>query len=257
MQTLKVHVEKAVRPIRAMERRKDRMREDLFAHITEIYHHEFERLREENLAIDAAIQRLGAPQELTEELQQTVPTVERILCFKFPVESNRNYLKCLMNRKPGESILRYSLRISLLYEMFFISGLILCYLVKLLNIAAYQERMEGAMSILVAFLLIIPFLITTLSYAGDKLHNLLLCKFKATETVLHALLYGSLSAFGIIISGLLFMYITPPHLKFDSSHNYLILVAALVSPIPATVISRFSSLELQRYVSWGSLDIAE
>lgn len=77
MNELMVHVERAVRPVRASSRRKDRMREELLTHLTGLYEEERARLGDTAAALAQALQRFGAPVELTRELQDSVSAGER------------------------------------------------------------------------------------------------------------------------------------------------------------------------------------
>ncbi len=86
MNELMIHVERIVRPVGATQGRKLRMRTELLAHLQATM--EEERLRfpgDEQAAIERAKLRLGDTAELTRELQQTVPTVERVLLTTQPV----------------------------------------------------------------------------------------------------------------------------------------------------------------------------
>lgn len=74
---LKVVVERAVRPVRAMMARKHRMREELLAHLVAIFEEEVQRLGNEEAALDVAKGRFGDPRELTAQLQQAVPRWDR------------------------------------------------------------------------------------------------------------------------------------------------------------------------------------
>jgi hypothetical protein len=67
-----VHVERIVRPIQAMDDRKDRMREELLAHLTATYEVEVARQGDAVLARSRAIASLGEPERLRQELQETV-----------------------------------------------------------------------------------------------------------------------------------------------------------------------------------------
>lgn len=84
MYDLKVHVERIVRPIRASPWRKDRMREELVAHLTATYQEEFARDGHEAASLTRALERFGKPEQLRRALQDSVPRVERILCVRFP-----------------------------------------------------------------------------------------------------------------------------------------------------------------------------
>lgn len=74
---LGAYVDTAVLPLRARPRRKRRMREELLAHLLGIYDEEFARLADERVAAGAAKQRLGDVSELTNDLQASVPFLER------------------------------------------------------------------------------------------------------------------------------------------------------------------------------------
>jgi hypothetical protein len=81
---LKVHleqmriVERVVRPVRAGIAHKRKMREELLAHLAEIYTEEQARLDDPAAALKAAAKRLGDPAELARELQDAVPASERL-----------------------------------------------------------------------------------------------------------------------------------------------------------------------------------
>ncbi|MEZ6072071.1 MAG: hypothetical protein R3C10_17895 [Pirellulales bacterium] len=100
MKSLMIHVERAVRPVRATEDTKCRMREELFAHIEEIYHEELTRTGDANGAILRSCERFGDPAELTIQLQQTVFWLERV---GYP-------LIVLFNRREHESAPRHAMR---------------------------------------------------------------------------------------------------------------------------------------------------
>jgi hypothetical protein len=77
LKELKIVVEQTVRPVGATMARKRRMREELLAHLTAIFEEEFERLGDEQAALERAKRRFGDPGELTTQLQQSVPRWDR------------------------------------------------------------------------------------------------------------------------------------------------------------------------------------
>jgi hypothetical protein len=81
MRELRVHVERAVRPVRAFECRKLRTREELLAHLTSAYEEERACRSDDREALAEALRRFGEPAELTRELQASVPALERALCM--------------------------------------------------------------------------------------------------------------------------------------------------------------------------------
>ncbi len=76
---LKVAVERVVRPIRASARRKDRVREELLAHLTAIFEQELAQTKDRESAVAQARRRFGDCEELRRELQASVPPLERVL----------------------------------------------------------------------------------------------------------------------------------------------------------------------------------
>jgi hypothetical protein len=86
MNELMIHVERIVRPVRATQRRKLRMRRELLAHMLAAFEEERHRFPgDERGAIEQATLRLGEPAELTATLQRTVPLVERVLLARLPM----------------------------------------------------------------------------------------------------------------------------------------------------------------------------
>ncbi len=90
MNDLMIHVEKIVRPVRAVQSRKLRMRRELLAHLQSAFDEERARGANEPAALEQAKQRLGEPAELTASLQKTVPWIERVLLAKMPASQAFN-----------------------------------------------------------------------------------------------------------------------------------------------------------------------
>ena len=96
---LRVVVERAVRPVRASDVRKLRMREELLDHLMGIYEEELERGGDEGAALARAKERFGTPSTLTGELQQSVSWFEYV-----------GYVSDQYRFRPRESLLRFGLR---------------------------------------------------------------------------------------------------------------------------------------------------
>jgi hypothetical protein len=99
MRELMIHVERAVRPVRAGVLRKLRMRRELLAHLTTIFEEEKARVGDEPAALEAALRRFGDPAALTRELQETVPVVERLVNAPLPGSSG-----CIRSARPMPSL---------------------------------------------------------------------------------------------------------------------------------------------------------
>jgi hypothetical protein len=78
---LMIFVERAVRPVRASESRKRKMREELLAHVSGVFEEEFAQLGDERAALDRTAQRFGNPNELTGKLQESVWASDAIHCL--------------------------------------------------------------------------------------------------------------------------------------------------------------------------------
>lgn len=104
---LKVHVERCVRPIRAANLRKDRMRRELFSHLSEVFAQERLRDGDDQRALRQALERFGDVRQVREELQASVSRWEQFL-FQ-PIEPPGGALVC-PRRRPGEPALRFTLR---------------------------------------------------------------------------------------------------------------------------------------------------
>lgn len=95
---LRKHIEGIVRPIRASNLRKDRMREELLAHLTTIYEEELAEQPEDAAgSMAVAVERFGDPAALREELQASVSWLEKLMCTSFPPH------KGPFARRPGET----------------------------------------------------------------------------------------------------------------------------------------------------------
>jgi hypothetical protein len=96
---MKVAVEQSVRPVRASDVGKRRMREELLDHLTAIYEEESERHGDEQTALMQAKERFGDPDALTDELRRSVSWREFV-----------GYVSDLYRYHPGESLLGFASR---------------------------------------------------------------------------------------------------------------------------------------------------
>jgi hypothetical protein len=85
MKALRIHVERIVRPIRASVPRKNKMREELLAHLKAAFDEERVAAVTETVALDRAKERLGDPNALRKELQSSIPWFERLGHTRIPL----------------------------------------------------------------------------------------------------------------------------------------------------------------------------
>jgi hypothetical protein len=88
----KIIVERAVRPVRASVSRKQKMREEILAHVSSVFEEEAARLGDDRAALERTARRFGNPADVTSQLQESVPA--------------RDALARFWEGRPGESILR-------------------------------------------------------------------------------------------------------------------------------------------------------
>lgn len=108
--SLMIHVEKAVRPIRAEESVKCRMREDLYAHLVQIYEDELHRQGDESQAVASACRRLGEPAQLTRELSGALTRAERF----------QGFISGRIRRRRHEPLWRHAFRMAVQMVVWFV-----------------------------------------------------------------------------------------------------------------------------------------
>jgi ATP-dependent Clp protease ATP-binding subunit ClpC len=106
-------VERAVRPVQASVQRKRKMREELFAHLTSIFEEELSRVKDPAAAVEAAARRFGEPAELAREINNSLPSHERLSSY---------FERWVLYRAP-ESAARYALRLAF-YTFALLSGIL-------------------------------------------------------------------------------------------------------------------------------------
>jgi hypothetical protein len=98
---LKMIVERVVRPVRATMVRKRRMREELLAHVSAVFAQERAKVGDDAAALARTAARFGDAQELSRDLQQSVPWIDRMARLAGPP---------FWLRRPGESRGRFAVR---------------------------------------------------------------------------------------------------------------------------------------------------
>lgn len=84
LKNLMVHVERIVRPVRATELRKLKMRREILSHLQAVLDEEMAIAADESAAWETTLRRLGDPAILTRELQKIVPLRERLVIWNAP-----------------------------------------------------------------------------------------------------------------------------------------------------------------------------
>lgn len=256
MKQLMIHIERAVRPIRAEESTKCKMREELHAHILEIYEEEFQKTGDEKQAINLTCLRFGSPADLSAELQHTVPWVERAITA--PIEA-------FERRRKQETPLHHSLRVAgtLLLFIAVLGGISLvkiefwCLPDTDADHATHSIEWAIYMRNMLAFLLFFPLnsgIFTLMGYAMRTQMETGLLKprsfFKAGGLCLMAVAFVLFTSWGAL------WIITLDPLESLALLPRWSLLAGF-SSIGLAVYSRFTAIQLTRSKPWTSLQINE
>ena len=79
LRALELHVDEAIASVPANASRKRRMREEMLAHLLDLFDQEHARLGDDTQALEAAVHRFGGLAELRSELHDSVPYGERLV----------------------------------------------------------------------------------------------------------------------------------------------------------------------------------
>jgi hypothetical protein len=239
---LKIIVEHAVRPVRASQSRKQKMRLELLAHVSAVFEEQYAQLNDEASARQCTEQRFGNPAELTEQLQSSIPMRDRVVGF----------LDELFSFPPHESTLRRAIR----------HGMVVC----LMALAAGSGALLGAL-LLVArvrqphVFAVAATGVLALAVVGSVLMVLghAMCAALYAESGRsrgRALLIAAASGFLVPLVTFVLCLVWSGH-AWSSLVDALWLLppAALLTPIAVMLIARGLDAEIRAYQEWAELPI--
>jgi hypothetical protein len=244
MNEFMIHVERIVRPIQAMDDRKDRMREELLAHLEASFEQERAKQTDDGLARQRAMASLGDPVQLRNELQNSVSRMERL-----KAKNER-----LFNWHAPEPAWRYTLRAGVGVGLVFVLFLPL---VVVLLCALEPQAIVVAMGLmaLMAVLTGINVFINGLLYF--KVRDNLLGAFGIKTSWIRIVGYVLVSAGVVEGSGLFFLLTTGGGIGRDWSLLLGRSLVALVVPLLGVVVAWFRGAVEVRHAEWECLDIRE
>jgi hypothetical protein len=253
---LKVVVERAVRPVRAGARRKDRMREELLAHLTGIYDQEHARLGDERAARDEAVRRFGAPADLTRGLQEALTRGDRLTYF----------VERWIGWRPKEPAARHTLRLAVTV-LALLAALGLASVAFWLTERLVKQRGVGPLPqmllIQASWLAIVTGGVFLLGLLYFKMRDALCGGPGASRSLLRASAYGAL--FGLValasVSGMLLVFgvLAWPSgalLSLEALDPWWY-VLAVASPLLAALYALLHGPTEVRHAEWACLDIGE
>lgn len=259
MRDLRAHIEGIVHPIRATEGRKDRMREELLAHLTSAMAEEQSRGADEAGAAQRAVERLGDPVAVRRELQDSVPKWERVLFRPLPYHDRLNAWDHSFDQRSGESALRHAWRIT--FPIVLWNAAVVAFVVTMHFVAILRGREPRP-------------LVPLLHFAGTLLGGMALLWFlcalcihgfrKATAAPLAsprqrmvAALWCLAGAPLTVACGLLAYWTSPVDVdgmtRPLAPFLYLFLGSIVAMPVLIYVVGRFGAEQQRRYEEWQRL----
>ncbi|MCC6698722.1 MAG: hypothetical protein IT365_24065 [Candidatus Hydrogenedentes bacterium] len=272
MKALRIHVERIVRPIRASVLRKNKMREELLAHLSSAYEEERAASNTGEEALVRAKQRLGDPDALRAELQSAVPWYERIGHTRVPIRLEM--VDYGLSRKYGwRASARFATEI--IGCLIFSAPLLfaLAYFVTLragLNRPPHASFADCLLTIAVMMAMLwlslfVAFWLFDLIGARRRV-----APWNCTPAIIKACLTNLLWMFAIGLFLVLFtrfMDYMQPHEGLDSTGSILLAALAGIPYAPwlglALLLSLLSTMsiamhfERRQYEAWGCLDVEE
>ena len=244
MKELMVQVERAVRPVRANSRCKDRMREELLTHLTGIYEEELARLGDAAAARARAFERFGNTEELTRELEESVSRAERI---DFALERWFGW------RAP-ESAARYTLRLGVqVFVMVAVLSIIVC--ATVVTIQGPRMDLLARLRLAGSFAFIAGFDVFVLGLLYFKMRDRLCGGLGLRRSWARAAGLGALAALAVQASGLAFTLLGASSVEAGVEVLLLGWPGAVFTPLWFAVFAlKYGPREI-RHTEWACLDI--
>lgn len=246
---LRVCVERCVRPIRASNRCKDRMRSELFAHLHGVFEDERLSVETDEAALEKTRQRFGDPANICAELQGTVPWIVRLMCA--PLDRRGRWY-----RRPHESAIRYDFRVMLwvgAFSALFYTALVVVAMV--LRSGMNRPRaLPGMLAAGVLACMLAPTFVLLNSAKRESLRRMGQWKWARLVSFAVSAVTGVFTL-AAIISILALMNWTGRVALFDLTNPFLIGGALLIGPLVLEIQGRFSLIDCLRFERWGCLEI--
>lgn len=239
-------VERIVRPVRAGTARKRPMRDELLAHLTEIYDEELARLGDPSAAMQAAAHRFGDPIELTAELQATIPTLDLVNVI----------LERWFGWRAPESAAHYLLRLSSLLETI-LAALLLFTLAMAYQEFGWTRNLWIAIKPIAAMAIVVPPCVFLLGLNYFKMRDAMFGVFGSRKSLARVLFHAMSMAVVVWLSECVFIAIAlggafpGGRLLIDGG------VAGVFAAFVAPLVARVNGPIEIRDTLWACLDIED
>ena len=256
MKPLMIHVERAVRPVRAEESTKCNMRDELYAHITSIYEEELKRTGDENAAMEAACRRFGEPADLTAELQATIPWIERVTAR----------VDASVRRRTNETAPRHALRMAgaclLSYVVLGVVTLTTFHLLARVGVGPSSGSLSCHVALRLRMIASLAswFVVNVGAFTliGNAMRSQVEAGLLRPRSFLLAGGLGALAALTVLATGWGFLLSLPgidPETSLALLPRWLVLAG--LTPLGLATVARLAAIEIVRSRPWTSLDIVD
>jgi hypothetical protein len=260
-QELRARVESVVRPLRAMDGRKDRMREELLAHLRDSYEQERGK-HEPATALERTLERFGAPDRLRRELQAAVPWLERLYAYPVPGGDRAEAWERRFSWiRPGESFAHHALRLTLFGGGLGYAIMLLAMVPTWLACVTFNPlappqdaTLAGALLLGLCVMLVFCLGLFGCILAGHKMAACTGGRSGARVRLLGwaGLCAGCVLATGLAMAGLMSAFVV---IVWDASNLLLLIAASLIAPPTALWVMIEDRKSRRRYRDWGRLEI--
>jgi hypothetical protein len=251
------YIEQVVGPIQAADARKDRMREELAAHLVASWEEERDRGRDVHDAAERAIRRMGDAGELSRGLADSVPRLERWLFMPLRSPVWLDALDRVMSRRKDETSMRHAIRVTTGMT----AAIGAAELVVVPVSAALHARPHSDWPTILLWA--IASLAVTgaggiiFTLLGDATIRALQDARPSRMRVACYLVLSSLVAIGLGLGFVLIVSLDPHHgARFARSDGLRLMAGSLFAPPMLAQAARESVARRRRRGSWGIADIA-
>jgi hypothetical protein len=240
-------VERCVRPVRAGTPRKRKMREELLAHLTEIYRDALERERDPEIALQEAAERFGSPADLARELDNALPRSE-----------HRSYYieRCFGWRAPESAakwVLRLAAYLFLLFAVLGFGGLAAAAVAAGGTDFIRWSDLRGA----IAFVTVFPAAMIACGLLYFRIRDSLFGMFGRRKSVGNVLLAQLLMATSVTVCGV--AYVALAEWNIERGYQFLLpyALAGIAAAMAALAAARINGPREYRDALWACVDIRE
>ena len=237
-------VERAVRPVRAGITQKRKMREELLAHLTEIYQDESTRTGNPLIAMEVAASRFGDPAKLSRELQNAVPVWARIVY----------HVSRWTSWSAPESVLRMLMRTSTISFLTIVISIGVPLLIRLI-LKGWDQRQSMWLREFWTFLVLAPAAQFAISLCYFKIRDWMWGAFGARRSRVRVVLWTALAAVVVGLAATGFVASVEGTAAHVVTSLPALSVIAIFAAIIVLLLARARGQTEIRDTIWATLDL--